>query len=89
MGIGSPCPANAHIRVKPPCSPALRRERRCAATAAAPLHRRPCPAVARRAPPLPIPSLDSVGHAWPAIPRRRPRRRRERVGTEKLAGVEA
>jgi hypothetical protein len=89
MEIDSPHPTDAHARARPPCSPGLRRERRCAATAAAPLRRRPCPTVACRAPPLPNCSLGSVDHARPALPRRRPRRRRECVGAEWPADVGA
>jgi hypothetical protein len=62
-GIAPPHPSGAHARAMPPCSPAVRRERRCAATAAAPHRRRQCPVATRWAPPLPISSLGPVGRA--------------------------
>jgi hypothetical protein len=79
----------AHARVSFSCSPALRRERRRAATAAAPPHRWSRSTIARHARSPPQCSLGPVGPARPAPPHRRPRRWRERARTERPADVEA
>jgi hypothetical protein len=80
MGIVAPLPIGARARAISPRSPALRRERRRVATAAASLCRSlGSPVVHCTRAPSQHPT-SHIDPARPAPPRRRPRRRRERAG---------
>jgi hypothetical protein len=79
MEIASPLLPGARACVTSPCSPTLRRERR--RYAAPPRRRQDFPS-ASRTPPCPTCSPPPAGHAWPVLPRRRPRRRWEHAGAD-------
>jgi hypothetical protein len=84
MEIDSPLPPGARACVSPSCSPVLHRERRRAATAAAPPRRQPRSPASRCALPPPQHPLGLVGPTPPAPPRRR-----EHAGAERPGNVEA